>query len=556
MRPPWLPTATDRGPHLPSTHRIMRLPLISGALLLATIAAPALAQQEEAVATIVDEGMNRSQIPMIAHDLLDRIGPRLTNSPGMRRAEDWAMREMAEIGLSNVRKEGFEFGRGWEAVSSEVWMVTPRPIELTAIPIAWTPGTEGVLRGEVIVAPMTEEAHFEAYRGKLAGKIVMVDLPGTGDQPTTPAFRRLDPAQIAERNTYAMPEYDPEAANARIERQSYALKLDTFLREEGALARVEMSGRDGKLLHGSGYTFITGQTPTLPAIEVAAEDYRRLARLAKTGPAPEITIESNVRFFDDDPMAYNIIGEIPGTDRNAGYVMAGAHFDSWAAGDGAVDNGAGSVAILEAARILNATGARPKRTIRFALWSGEEQGLLGSLAYVRQHLATRTGENDVDPALAYYAWDNLWPLETKPGYADLKAYFNIDNGSGKLRGVHAEGNIAAEPLLRKWLSSFASMGAGTVVTGSTGGTDHVFLQRIGLPGFQFIQDPLDYSARLHHTNIDTYDHLQQDDLRQMATVLAGVLLQAADDEETLPREPLPTQPTVTDPFQYKLPDQD
>ncbi len=543
-----------------STHRISRslarLPLISGALILASIAAPSAAQQEGAVAAIIDEGMNRSEIPMRAHDLLDRIGPRLTNSPGMRRAEEWAVQEMGKIGLANVRKEGFEFGRGWEAISSNVWMVSPRPIELTATPIAWTPATNGVLRGEVIVAPMEKEEHFAAYRGKLAGKIVMVDLPGTGDEPTTPAFRRLTNEQIAERNTFAMPSHDPEAANARIERQSYALKLDAFLREEGALARVEMSYRDGKLLHGSGYTFMTGQTPTLPAIEIAAEDYRRLARLARTGPAPEITIESNVRFVDDDPLAYNIIGEIPGTDPRAGYVMAGAHFDSWATGDGAVDNGAGSVAILEAARILKETGARPKRTIRFALWNGEEQGLLGSLAYVRQHLATRAGENDVDPATAYYAWDNLWPIQTKPGYADLKAYFNIDNGSGKLRGIHAEGNIAAEPLLRKWLSPFASMGAGTVVSGSTSGTDHVFLQRIGLPGFQFIQDPLDYSARLHHTNIDTYDHLRPDDLRQMATVLAGVLLQAANDEETLPREPLPTEPTVTDPFKYKLPGQD
>jgi len=537
-----------------STYRSVRLPLI--ALLLAGIATPSLAQQEEAVAAIIDEGMNRSQIQMRAHDLLDRIGARLTNSPNMRRAEDWAVREMETIGLSKVRKEGFEFGRGWEAISSEVWMVSPRPLELTAIPVAWTPGTNGLLRGEVIVAPMEKEEHFEAYRGKLAGKIVMVDLPGTGDEPTTPAFRRLTPEQIAERNTFAMPNHDPEAANARVQRQSYALKLDAFLREEGALARVEMSYRDGKLLHGSGYTFRTGETPTIPAIEVAAEDYRRLARLAKTGPAPEITIDTNVRFVDDNPMAYNIIGEIPGTDPSAGYVMAGAHFDSWAAGDGAVDNGSGSVAILEAARILASTGARPKRTIRFALWNGEEQGLLGSLAYVRQHLASRAGEGDVDPATAVYAWDNLWPIQTKPGYNDMKAYFNIDNGSGKLRGIHAEGNIAAEPLLRKWLSPFASMGAASVVSGSTSGTDHVFLQRIGLPGFQFIQDPLDYSARLHHTSIDTFDHLRPDDLRQMATVLAGVLLQAANDEQTLPREPLPTEPAATNPFQYKLPGQD
>lgn len=538
--------------------RFSRAVLLGGASLLATLPLSAGAQDEAAIAAIIDEGMNRSEILPAAHELLDGIGPRLTNSPGMRRAEDWAIERMREIGLSNVRREGFIFGRGWEAVDIEVDQIAPRPIELTAIPIAWTPGTEGALEAEIVVAPMSETAHFDAYRGQLAGKIVLVSLPGTGDEPTTPPFRRLDASDIAERDTYAMPSYDPHAADRRRERQDFALERDAFLKAEGAVAMVVMSYRDGKLLHGSGYTFESGRTPTLPGIELAAEDYRRLTRYAKVGPAPRLRINSQVRFHDDDLQAYNIIGEIPGTDRNAGYVMAGAHFDSWAAADGAVDNGAGSLDILEAARILTATGARPRRTIRFALWSGEEQGLLGSLAYVRQHLAARAGDTSADsPSLSTYNnWGDLWPITKRPGYADMKAYFNIDNGSGKLRGIHAEGNIAAQPLLREWLSPFASMGAGTVVGGSTGGTDHVFMQQVGLPAFQFIQDPLDYGSRLHHTNIDTLDHMRPDDMRQAATVLAGVLLQAAESDKTLPTEPLPTQPAATDPFAYDYPETD
>jgi len=536
--------------------RFARAALLGGVSLLCALPAAAQDSDDAAIAAIIEEGMNRSQILPAAHELLDGIGPRLTNSPGMRRAEDWAIAHMTELGLSNVHREGFTFGRGWEAIDIEVDQIAPRPIELTATPIAWTPGTEGVLEAEVVVAPMSERAHFEAYRGQLAGKIVLVSLPGTGDEPDEVPFRRLTDADIARRDTFAVPSYDPAARDRRRERQDFAMERDAFLREQGAVAMVTMSVRDGKLLHGSGYTFESGRTPTLPGIELAAEDYRRLARYARIGPAPRLRINSQVRFVDDDTQAYNIIGEIPGTDRNAGYVMAGAHFDSWATADGAVDNGAGSLDILEAARILLTTGARPRRTIRFALWAGEEQGLLGSLAYVRQHLASRAGDTSADaPSLAtYYNWSDLWPIERRPGYGDMKAYFNIDNGSGKLRGIHAEGNIAAQPMLREWLSPFAGMGAGAVVAGNTGGTDHVFMQAIGLPAFQFIQDPLDYDARLHHTNIDTLDHLRPDDMRQASTVLAGVLLQAANSAETLPLEPLPTQPTATDPFGYEYPD--
>ena len=234
--------------------------------------------------------------------------------------------------------------------------------------------------------------------------------------------------------------------------------------------------------------------------------------------------------------------------------MAGAHFDSWIAGDGAADNGAGSVVIMEAARIIRQLGIRPKRTIRFALWEGEEQGLFGSINYVQQHIARRPVTPGQVGFVNYLQGKDAYPITPLPGYSAMKAYFNIDNGSGKLRGIYAEGNAAAGPLLREWLSPFNSMGASTVVAGPTRGTDHEFFTYAGLPGFQFIQDPLDYESRVHHSNIDTMDHMKAADLRQASVVLAGMLLQAANSDKELPRAPLPTQPAVTDPFKYDYPD--
>lgn len=517
----------------------------------AVIATPAGAQSD--VSRIVDEGMNRSQVMTTAHQLIDGIGARLSNSTAMRRAEDWAIGRMNAFGLSNVRREGFEFGRGWDLISSDVTMTSPRPLKLTAIPVAWTPPTDGTLSAPIIVAPMSEKRHWNAYRGKLKGKIVLISLPGTGDEPTEPAFKRHDSASLAKLDEYRQPDHDPHGVEDRIEAGKYTAELDAFLASEGALAWAKIARRDGKLVHGEGYTYRVGETPRLPGIEIAAEDYRRLARLARSGEAPMLSVTSNVRFVDSDTKAYNIIGEIPGTNPAAGYVMAGAHFDSWAAGDGAVDNGAGSVVVLEAARILRQIGARPKRSIRFALWAAEEQGLHGSLAYIERHLATRRVPAGTPLRDYRIRWSNAWPIVPGPEYGQLKAYFNMDNGSGKLRGVYAEGNAGAVPLLKDWLSPFASMGATSVVAAPTGGTDHVYMQAVGIPGFQFIQDPLDYGARLHHTSIDTFDHLKAADLRQAAVVMAGMLLAAANSDKELPRPPLPSQPEATDPFKYEYP---
>ncbi len=518
---------------------------------LAAPAAPG-APDKSATLKIIDEGINHSEVMVTAEFLADVIGPRLTNSPAIRKAEDWTQSKFKGWGLVNVHKEGFDFGRGWWIERSSVRMTAPRPIQLTAIPVAWTPGTNGPLSAPVFVAPISKESDFAKWKGKLAGKIVMLSLPDTGSEPNEAPFQRYTGEELAKLDSFQYPHVDPAATDRRMKRLDFQKKLDAFLKSEGAVAWARESYRDGKLVSGEGYTFGVGDTPALPGVEIAAEDYRRLARLAKAGMAPTLEIDSVVHFDDSDSKAYNIVAEIPGTDPKAGYVMAGAHLDSWVAGDGAADNGAGSAMIMEAARILSASGLRPRRTIRFVLWAGEEEGLLGSLAYVEQHLATRgnPGDPPVTGLARYYGWSNRWPITPKPGWGDLAAYFNLDNGSGKVRGIYVENNPAVEPIFREWLSPFAAMGATSVVIQKTGGTDHLSMQAVGIPGFQFIQDPLDYETRVHHTGIDTYDHLKGDDMRQASTIMASFLLNAANADKPLPRPPLPTKPATTDPYAY------
>ena len=525
------------------------------ALFLASTSTLAQEATRTQINTILDEGMNRSDVMETAAYLTDRIGGRLTNSPQMRAAEAYAQQRFRAIGLSDVRAEPFDFGRGWSIVASSARMTAPRDRKLTVIPVAWTPGTNGPISAPVVAAQLDKVEHFEKHRGKLAGKIVLVSHPGTGSEPTEPAFKRLTSEELSKADTYQQPNYSPATIEKTLETADFAEKRDAFLKAEGALAWVRIAYRDGGLVHGAGYSYQAGRTPAVAGFEMAAEDYRRLARLNLTDAKPTLELMSDVRFHDEDMNAYNILADLPGTDPRAGYVMAGAHLDSWIAGDGAVDNAAGSAVVIEAARILKRLGVRPKRTIRFALWSGEEQGILGSLAYVERHLATRPPVEERYRHLRPGAtWRNRYPIAAKPGHRDLVAYFNLDNGSGKIRGINAEGNVAAVPIFKEWLAPFASLGASTVAIRSTGGTDHVYLQSVGLPGYQFIQDPLDYSARLHHTSNDTYDHIKGEDLRQAAVIMATFLLNAANRADPLPRMPLPTQPKPTDPYEYPIED--
>jgi hypothetical protein len=499
---------------------------------------------------IADQGFNHSELAQNAEYLSDQIGGRMTNSPAMRKAERWAQEKFKAYGLKEVHAEGFEFGRGWWIESSHVRLLNPRPLELKGIPIAWTPPTNGNLTAEIVVAPMAKEKDFADWHGKLIGKIVLVSFPAAPKDTDVAPFARMTENDIVKMERFVEPAFDPEARARNIEHFRFRAKLDAFLAQEGALAQVLMSRTEGRLVHGEGYLYKSGQTAKLPAVELAAEDYRKLARLAKLGPV-KLEIADNVHFDDSDVNAYNTFGEIPGEDGKGDFVMAGAHLDSWVAADGAADNGAGSIVVLEAARILSSLKLQPRRTIRFVLWSGEEQGLLGSAAYVEKHLAHRPPFSD--PALAdlppsFYT-DN-YPVQVLPGMADLDAYFNIDNGSGKIRGIYTEGNLAVVQTFREWLSPFAAMGANSIVAEPTGGTDHVYLSRLGLPAFQFIQDPLDYESRVHHTDLDTYDHLRFNDLKQAAVIMATVLFEAAQAEKPLSRKPVPSQPTPADPFEY------
>lgn len=511
-------------------------PLAAQVAPAAPVPAPAPVQQ------IIDEGTNRSGVMAIAAHLTDRIGSRLTNSPGMRAAESWTMGQFRGWGLVNVQRQGFDFGRGWWIERSSVRMITPRPIQLTAIPIAWTPATKGTISAPVIVAPMRTAEDFAAWRGKLKGRIVMISRPSEGSEPRDPAFKRWTSEELTRFDTYRTPTYDPKSTLSELDRLNFPKLLDAFLVAEGAVAYATQAYRDGKLVHGSGYLFGTGETVATPGVEIAAEDYRRLARLATDGDAPVVEINSDVRFDDSDTKAYNILADIKGSDRSGEYVMAGAHLDSWAAGDGAVDNAAGVAVVMEASRILSKM-PKPKRTIRFALWSGEEQGLLGSLAYVEQYIATRpTGTPQRTGLARFIGWNLGWPVTPLPGHGKLAAYFNLDNGSGKIRGINAEGNEQAVPILREWLAPFASMDATMVALRKVGGTDHIAFDSVGIPAFQFIQDPLDYGSRLHHSSLDTFDHIKAADLRQAAIILAAFLWNAANSDQPLPRMPFPTEP--------------
>lgn len=522
-------------------------------LVALSLAAPAVLAADSdpsLVNRVIDEALNQSEIPATASYLTDRIGGRMTNSPQMRMAEKWTQEKFKSWGLSNVRAEPFDFGRGWSIERVEARMLTPRVIVMHAIPVAWTPSTRGTVKANVIVAPMTRERDFEKWKGKLKGKVVMIDAPGEGSEPDRAAFRRLGDEDFTRMDAYVQPRFSETELGRALRRAAFGMKRDAFLSAEGAVASLRESDRDGGLLHGNGSGYRVGQTPKVPSIELAAEDYRRLARLEKAGASPTVELTSVVRYHDEDRNAYNIIAEIPGSDPKAGYVMAGAHLDSWVAADGASDNAAGSVVVMEAARVLAKLGVKPKRTIRFALWAGEEQGLLGSMAYSEKYLADRPPVTDPEKAKlsASTLWNTRWPITPKPGSAELSAYFNLDNGSGKIRGIYTEGNVAVVPIFREWLGTFSSMGATRVVSAPTGSTDHVMMQSVGIPAFQFIQDPLDYSSRVHHTSVDTYDHMKIADLKQATIIMATFLWNAAEREQPLPRKPVARKPTDTNPY--------
>jgi len=524
--------------------------LLSLGLLTATSAFAAEPVDWEVVTRIRDEGFERSLVMKTLRHLTDEIGPRLTGSPALRQANEWTRDQLTDWGLQNAHLEEWgPFGRGWSFSRASVRMLAPRPTPLFALPKAWTPGTGGVVSGPVAAVKIDSEADFEKYRGQLAGKVVLVDEPRGVDSGETPAVRRDKPEDLSELEQF---EIQPGAGarrgqymQRRAERWKVQRAIDAFLKAEGVVATIGVSARDSGLVHvGGGGSREPGEDPGVPALVMAVEHYDLLHRLVAPpdGAAPvavEVELDVEASFHDETTSAWNTIAEIPGREPGAGVVMLGAHLDSWHGGTGATDNGAGCAVVMEAVRILKAIGAKPRRTVRIALWTGEEQGLLGSRAYVEQHFADVKYAQVDGPAWLRMPVGRPVP---KPEHAGLAAYFNLDNGSGRIRGIYTQRNAAVVPIFSAWLEPFHDLGATIVTQRDTGGTDHLGFDAVGLPGFQFVQDPLDYGSRTHHTNVDTYEHARPEDLMQASVIMASFVWHAAEREAPLPREPMPVYP--------------
>ncbi len=501
----------------------------------------------EMMKKIRQEGMERSQVMQTLSYLTDVIGPRLTGSPQMKAANEWTKNKLAEWGLENAHLEAWgPFGRGWSLERFSAHVIEPVPFPLIAYPKAWTPSAHVV--GEAIFTDIKTEADFEKYRGKLKGAIVLTaPMREVKALFTAPAQRLTDERLLAMANAEIPAPRQQAAAGITEEqmqrmREAQALnnKKMEFYRAEGAAFLLDPGprGDGGTIFVGGGGSRDRNAPPALPSAVVAIEHYGRILRMLEKGIKVKLEINSVVRFHDDDLMGYNTIAEIPGTDKKDELVMLGAHMDSWHSGTGATDNAAGCAVVMEAVRILKALDVKPRRTIRIALWSGEEQGLLGSRAYVDKHFAARpsppAGQSD-----PFAAMRNQGPITLKPDHTKLSVYFNLDNGTGKIRGVYMQGNEAVRPIFRAWLAPFKDLGAATLTLNNTGGTDHLAFDAVGLPGFQFIQDPVEYDTRTHHSNMDVYERIQAEDMKQAAVIMAAFVYNAAMRDEKLPRKPLP-----------------
>lgn len=518
-------------------------------LVLALAPISALAGESESVdlstiGQIRSEEFHNSQAMQLLSELTDRIGPRLTGSPSLKAANEWTRDKFAEWGLANAHLEGYDFGRGWANEFTSVRMMTPETTMLIALPRAWSPSTNGVVRGKVVKVSIKSKEDFERYRGKLAGMIVLSGelkeiKPHTDPEATRYTDQKLE--EIAQFSIGGRP--GPPMIRDEM-RKAFQLRneITKFFADEKVLAVIEPSSYDLGLVTMSGLEYAKDANNPYPVLNMVAEHYGRISRLLERNVPVELELNIQNKYFDDDNKAYNTIAELPGTDKKLAdeVIMIGGHLDSWHGGTGATDNGAGAVAAMEAIRILKALDLKPRRTIRIALWSGEEQGLLGSRAYVSEHLAARPESNDPkDKDLpGYLRQAKPGPLTFKPEYKKVVAYFNVDNGGGKLRGIYTQENAMVAPIFASWIEPLKDLGCTTITQRNTGGTDHLSFDAVGVPGFQFIQDPMDYMTRTHHTNMDVYERVQREDLIQQAVVLAAFAYDAANREQPLPRKSL------------------
>jgi hypothetical protein len=499
--------------------------------------------------------MERSQVMETLSWMTDVIGPRLTGSPQMKHANEWTKNKMIEWGLENGKLEAWgPFGRGWSLEKFSANVIEPVPFPVIGYPKAWTPGTDGPIVGEVIHLDVRTEADFEKYRGKLKGAIVLtVPMREVAAWFRAPGVRLSDEQLLAMANSNpAAPRQaggPPSDEQMRQFRASAELnnKRAEFIRSEGAAVLVDINrGDGGTLFVSSGGPRDKNAPQALPSLTVTVEHYGRIVRTLQKGVKVRMEVDIRAKFHDDDPMSYNTTAEIPGTDLKDEVVMLGGHLDSWHSGTGATDNAAGCAVAMEAVRILKALGVKPRRTIRVALWSGEEQGLIGSRQYVNQHFAerqappTQPGQPPPPPTPGFQGRGGpQGPIVLKPEHEKFSVYFNLDNGTGKIRGVYLQGNEAARPVFRAWLEPFRDLGAATITINNTGGTDHQSFDAVGLPGFQFIQDPVEYDTRTHHSNMDVWERLQADDMKQASVIMAAFVYNAAMRDEKFPRKPLP-----------------
>jgi hypothetical protein len=513
------------------------------------------------------EAFQGSQVMDHLFYLTDVNGPRLSGSPGYRRASEWTVERLKEWGITNAKLEKWgTFGRGWSFTRFEAHLKEPVYAPLPGVPQAWTSGTEGVVVGEVVAAPVfkaTErrdrrylekvlariKEYSEEYKGKLGGKIVLITPPPELDFPSEPAGQRYDDDNLASISIapepFRAPDFEWPLTNLPEDPKKYRHlwasvpmevradhwrrmdrawdTLNAFLRDEGVLAVLTSASwrGAGATMGGSGGSWEPDAPIPPPKVSLPPEPYTRLSRLVEKEIVVKVELNVEARFHDDDLDGINVVAEIPGGKKKDEIVMLGAHLDSWHAGTGATDNAGGCAIVLEAMRILKAADLKMDRTVRLALWGGEEQGLFGSRGYVKEHFA--------DPVT----------MKLKREHARLSGYFNIDNGTGKIRGIYLQGNDMVRPIFKSWLAPFEDLGATTITIKNTGGTDHLSFDAVGLPGFQFIQDPLDYDTRTHHTNLDAYDHVQPSDMMQASAILASFVYNTATRPEMLPRELLP-----------------
>lgn len=477
--------------------------------------------------------MSNSHITWIAHYLTDVAGPRLTNSPGYFRAGKWAVSTMKTWGLTNANLEPWgEYGRGWDVEQFSISMTSPYLQSVIGYAVPWSPNTNGEVKAPVALLHqkyLGDSSYINKHIADYKGKIILLvsDRKNIEDDFTPFSSRLTDSELVKMPDTYMIARSLIDGYMKILANQDRMLQK---LKNAGALAFVTSNGRDGTVTVQAFTGYKTGWPEGLPEAVISGVDGLKIKRLITSGHTVELALNIKGKFYSDDTKGYNVVAEIPGRDPKlkAQLVMLGGHMDSWNAGTGATDNGAGCIVMMEAVRLLDSLHLQPKRTIRIVLWGGEEEGLLGSYGYVKNHFGN--AETGV----------------IKPEQAKVSAYFNLDNGTGKIRGIYAQNNEQAKPIFEQWFQPFHDLGAQTVSMSNTGSTDHLSFDWVGIPGFQFIQDPLDYETKTHHTNMDTYEYLQIDDLKQAAVIVASFVYQAANRPDMLPRKPIKKEQFVFD----------